>query len=105
MLRQGLSVLGTPSLSSINRETLIKQFLKMPSEMSYFAKAAVSRLLIVFKNKTGKTFSIIRSQQMIITEKRNLIVGVSIFKSKVHIGTFPPYLWKERNIFISETFV
>ena len=77
----------------------------MPSEMSYFAKAAVSRLLIVFKNKTGKTFSIIRSQQMIITEKRNLIVGVSIFKSKVHIGTFPPYLWKERNIFISETFV
>lgn len=73
--------------------------------MSYFAKVAVSRLLIVFKNKTGKTFSIIRSQQMIITKKRSLIVGGSIFKSKVHIGTFPPYLRKERNIFISETFV
>lgn len=103
MLRQGLSVSGTPSLSSINRETLIKQFLKMPSKMSYFAKAAVSRLLIVFKSKTGKTFSIIQSQQVIITEKRNLIVGGSIFKSKVHIGTFPPYLRKERNIFISES--
>lgn len=77
----------------------------MPSKMSYFAKAAVSRLLIVFKSKTGITFSIIQSQQVIITEKRNLIVGGSIFKSKVHIGTFPPYLWKERNIFISETFV
>ena len=95
MLRKGLSILVMQRPSGINRESLIKQFLKISSKISYFAKATVSRLFTVFKNKTGKIFSIIRSRQIIIIKRRNLIVEGSIFKSKVHIGTFSRALGKK----------
>ena len=100
MLRKGLSILVKQSPSGINRETLIKQFLKMSSKISYFAKATVSRLFTVFKNKTGKNILNHSVSTNNNNKKEKLDCRREYFQIESTYRDILPCLRKERNTFI-----